>query len=177
MNSPLPAVTLKLDVCSVERLLDADGSPLTAPRIHPEAAQAIWDDAKMNAGGKARFHVAVTVPPGDLARVAEVRAGIAQHFTRERDAADQELREIYRDAWRSSCIGVAAATLLLIASELLLNFGTRPFMEAAGRALIILAWVALWHPADLLIYAHLPVRRKRDLARALAGAEVTLRPR
>ncbi|MDD5200949.1 MAG: hypothetical protein PHC88_14230 [Terrimicrobiaceae bacterium] len=69
------------------------------------------------------------------------------------------------------------AVLLLIASELLLNFETRPYRGAAGRALIVLAWVALWHPADLLLYAHLPVRRKRDLARALANAEVTLHAR
>ena len=37
--------TITLNVHSVERLLDADGSPLLCPRIHPEAARSILYDA------------------------------------------------------------------------------------------------------------------------------------
>jgi hypothetical protein len=37
--------------------------------------------------------------------------------------------------------------------------------------MIIVAWVAIWSPAELLLYAHLPVRRRRNLAQALARRE------
>ncbi|MEI8311832.1 MAG: hypothetical protein WCH98_13855 [Verrucomicrobiota bacterium] len=47
--------------------------------------------------------------------------------------------------------------------------------EFLSRGLVIVAWVALWRPAELLVYDHLPLRKQRKLARKAAEADVVLR--
>ncbi|HEY5952745.1 MAG TPA: hypothetical protein VIT18_00180 [Terrimicrobiaceae bacterium] len=67
--------TITLDVHSVERLLDSDGSPLLGPRIHPEAARSIFRDAEGLRADNG-FQVAIRVPQQDLPRRPEVEAAI-----------------------------------------------------------------------------------------------------
>ena len=47
-------------------------------------------------------------------------------------------------------------------------------VKAVSESLTVFAWVAMWRPAELLLYEHWPVRRKRRLAQRLAQAEVVL---
>ena len=44
------------------------------------------------------------------------------------------------------------------------------------ESLTLIAWVALWRPAELLLYEHWPVRRQRQLARRMidAGADAVV---
>jgi hypothetical protein len=53
-------------------------------------------------------------------------------------------------------------------------------LEAMPRAfdeeLIILAWIALWRPAEALGYEWIPFVRKRLLYERLAGIKVSVRP-
>lgn len=174
MNPAPSEALLSLNVTSVDALLDAAGSPLAAPHIHPEAADALRTQAQ-NATAPA-FRITITVPAADLARGAEVEAAVRENFLHEQAATTQSLRELYRDARKSTLVGVGVGALLLLISELLLTFGGRPMTDALGRAMIIFAWVALWHPADLWLYANLPLRRRRRLAVRIAEAKVTLQP-
>jgi hypothetical protein len=43
------------------------------------------------------------------------------------------------------------------------------------EGLIILAWLALWRPAEALMYEWVPVYRKRRLFERLAGIRVSVR--
>jgi hypothetical protein len=65
-------IVLRVDVHSVDRLLDRDGSPLIGPRIHPDVARAIRADAAAYPKGS-RFQIRVGVParrPGPCPRGA-----------------------------------------------------------------------------------------------------------
>jgi hypothetical protein len=64
---------------------------------------------------------------------------------------------------------------LLAGSEAILFLGNGRLVTTLSESMIIFAWVAMWSPAELLLYAHLPVRRHRNLAQALARAGVVLR--
>lgn len=166
---------VKIAVRSVDGLLDRDGSPLASPGIHPEVAREILLKTK-TCDAKKEFRIEFDVPAADAGRTGEVRAALSQHFQHDGVEAEQELAELYRDARRSSVIGLAAALILVIFSEILINFAPAPLLVAIGRGLIILAWVALWHPADLFLYAHFPIRRRKRLAKSLSEAEVVLIP-
>lgn len=166
---------VKIAIRSVDSLLDSDGSPLASPGIHPEVAREILLKTK-SCDAKKEFRIEFEVPAADAVRTEEVRAALSQHFQHDGVEAEQELAELYRDARRSSAIGLTAALLLVVASELLINFGSYNLLIAIGRGLIILAWVALWHPADLFLYAHFPIRRRKRLAKSLSEAEVVLIP-
>lgn len=53
-------------------------------------------------------------------------------------------------------------------------FGTLP--QILDEGLIILAWLALWRPAEMLLYGWIPLRRKRRLYERFAGIRVFVRP-
>lgn len=166
---------VKIAVRSVDGLLDREGSPLASPGIHSEVEREILLKTK-TCDAKKKFRIEFEVPAADAGRTEEVRTALSRHFQHDGVEAEQELAELYRDARRSSAIGLAAALILVIFSELLINFGSYSLLVAIGRGLIILAWVALWHPADLFLYAHFPIRRRKRLAKSLSEAEVVLIP-
>jgi len=164
---------IRLAVRSVDALLDGEGSPVVEPRIHPDAAEAIWTEA-VRAKNAGAFEICLTVPAADEARIPEAAAAIHHHFQRRGEDLGEELREIFREGRRSLAIGLLVVAGLIAASEGLLYLNASRLMYVLSESLIIIAWVALWHPAELLLYAHFPVRQQKKTAQALARAAVRL---
>jgi len=163
-----------LHVRSVDELLDADGSPLLEPRLHPEFAATVWTEA-LRRNKAASFQLEVTVPPADAERHAEVSEALRFHFLKQQREYADELRGIFRDGRRSLCIGILVVALLLMLAEAIPYLWERRLAYAISESLIIVAWVVLWHPAELLLFAHFPVRKHCRLAGELAAARVSLR--
>jgi len=175
MKPPPPAeATLKLEVRSVKQLLDHDGSPLVEPRIHPDVAEVLWSDALESAKSE-RFRIEITAPFVGSEQEAEVREAIRYHYAWDAKKAREEIEETLRDGRKSLAVGLLVVFLLLAISEAILVFGSGRFATAISESLIIFAWVAIWSPAELLLYAHIPIRRRRKLALKLAESEVVVR--
>ncbi len=174
-NSPQPT-TLTVAVRSVQLLLDDENCPFIGPRLDPRVADVLRAEASLAKMKKPAFRVIVQIPGGDTSRISEVREAVRNHFEAAVAASELELKALFRDARRSSGIALLIAVLLMALSEILFALDGRPLADALARGLIILSWVALWHPADLLLYAHLPIRENRKLSRALAEATVEIQP-
>lgn len=175
MNSfQSPENPITLDISSVDDLLDADSSPLNELRLHPDVAEAIWTQA-LQQPKKEKVRIELIVPTDEVARGAEVTKAIHYHFAKRTVDFKEELREIFKDGWRSLAIGLLVVAALLAISEGIPHFGSGRTVTALSESLIILAWVAIWHPGDLLLYAHFPVRNHLRLAKVLAQAKVILR--
>lgn len=166
---------IKLEVHSVEQLLDKNGSPIVEKRIHPEVAKVIWEEAQEEPYSE-RFVIEVTVPEADVTRSAEVGEAIRYHYFWESDNAKEEIRETLKEGRIGLGVGMIVVVFLLAASEAIFLLGSGRFMAAVAESLIIFCWVAIWSPAELLLYAHLPIRRRRKLAQKLTEAKVVLRP-
>ena len=166
-------IVLSFDVHSVDRLLDRDGSPLIGPRIHPEVARTIRAEAAEHPKGS-RFRIRIGVPSADLGRLNEVRAAIGSHFQEECADAEGEIRTLaYKGRW-TFLVAFLVVGLVILANEAIVSLFEGRFITVLSESLIIVAWVTLWGPAETLLFSHFPVRRARDLARALASAAVTL---
>jgi hypothetical protein len=163
-------------VHSVERLLDADGSPLLYPRIRPEAAGRIFYDAE-GQGPNGSFRVAIRVPPQDLPRGSEVEATPHAHFATETANAGCELREALRSGGYSLLLALLAVAGLVMFAEWLQVLGEGRLYKYLGESLIIIGWVTLWTPIELPLFDHFPIRRRRNIARTLARSHAVLEPR
>ncbi|MEI8386751.1 MAG: hypothetical protein WCG76_04055 [Verrucomicrobiota bacterium] len=170
---PMPQETLSIQVRSVEEMIRAD-SPVISSRLHPDVSEALWN-AIRQVNPKAAFRFEIVVPASDLSREGEVREALHQHFHNEVASLSEGIREILCNGWASARIGGALALFLLLISEGLLLLNERMLPEFLSRGLVIVAWVALWRPAELLVYDHLPLRKQRKLARKAAEADVVLR--
>jgi hypothetical protein len=172
-DSATSSSPIRLALHSVDGLLDAEGSPLAEPRLHPEFAHAVWSEA-LQSKSTSGFHLELTVPIADSHRQAEVAEAVRFHFQNRQSAFGEELRALFQDGRRSLVIGLLVVALLLTLAEAIPYLWERRLAYAVSESLIIVAWVVLWHPAELLLYAHFPVRRHRKLAGALAEARVAL---
>ncbi len=65
---------------------------------------------------------------------------------------------------------------LVILAEFLQTLGTGRFYELLGESLVIIGWVTLWGPLDLLLFERHRIRRRRNTAKMLSAAQVALVP-
>ncbi len=89
---------------------------------------------------------------------------------------EQELKTIHREEIQALAIGLAILAVSLALAQLVLNsgwpMGIRDFF---GNGLfLVAAWVGMWYPLELLIYAARPHRSERKLLRTLSGLEVAV---
>lgn len=160
----------------MDQLLDIEGSPLTAPRIHPEAAHALYFDAK-KLGANKDFQIEVTVPSAELHRGAEVETAVRTHFLTEESDAGSELLTALRRGWLSLLFALMVVAAMVVLSEWLQTLGTGRIYSLLGESLVIIGWVTLWMPAETLLFEQFAIRHRRALARSLGRAEVKLLPR
>lgn len=107
--------------------------------------------------------------PGDL------QAALENYYGRMSSSAHWALREHFRSGqW--TLVGGAGIFLVSMGLRTTLGrlFGTLP--QLLDEGLIILAWLALWRPAEMLIYGWMPLRRRQRLYERLAGIRVFVRP-
>jgi hypothetical protein len=107
--------------------------------------------------------------PTDLQRAIE------NYYGRMASTARRALRE---HIWSSEWTLLAGVLVFLFSMGLrsLLGrlLGTLP--QILDEGLIILAWLALWRPAEMLLYGWVPLRRKQQLYERLARIRVFVRP-
>lgn len=165
---------IRMEVRSVDQLLNPEASPFPCPRLDPAAGERILKTA-LTIPRAVGFIVEFTVPAADLGREEEVRKALDVLAREAMEDAEKELRDIFRNGRFSLFIGFIAVALLMVLTELLLLVGGgSATVRAITESLVIVYWVILWRPAELLLYDHFPVRRRRSAARALARSELRL---
>jgi hypothetical protein len=165
--------TLILDVISVDAFLALDSRILTEERLHPDAAAHLFADAAKNAKAK-EYQINIGVPEADLDRKPEVKAAINNFFTCEIERSHQELQEIFHDGRITTSVGLFFVAILLGIAQAITGISDGHLATAISESITVFAWVAMWRPAELLLYDHWPARRRIKQATKLARAKVSL---
>jgi hypothetical protein len=119
------------------------------------------------------WHLNVHVTEGDqLAN--DLQTAIESYYERNAASARRELREHRLTAELALLAGVTLFVLCMVARQLLLA-AVGDVSRVLDEGLIVLAWLALWRPAEALLYEWVPLYRKRRLYERLAGIRVSIR--
>jgi hypothetical protein len=111
---------------------------------------------------------------GGAASAAELQAAIENYYGRLASSARRALREHLWMGQLALLAGVIIFVLCTTARGIIRGtFGALP--QVLDQGLIILAWLALWRPAEALGYEWVPLYRKRRLFQRLAGIRVFVR--
>lgn len=175
MSTHTNLVKLPISLSSVDGLIDAQGSPVIQPHIHPDAAAWIFDEAKENPT-RSGYHIEICVPADDLSRRDEVESLVHAYFQAQALYANREFSEVLRKGLASLFRAFLVVAALVILAEYVQSLGSGRLYELLGESLIIIGWVTLWTPLDLLLFERHRIRRRRNTAQKLAVAKVTLSP-
>jgi len=111
---------------------------------------------------------------GGAASAADLQAAIENYYGRLASSARRALREHLWVGQLALLAGVVIFLLCMAARGIIRGtLGGLP--QVLDQGLIILAWLALWRPAEVLGYEWVPLYRKRRLFQRLAGIRVFVR--
>jgi hypothetical protein len=149
-----------------------DPSPFWDRDLDRTAAQFIEEEfsEKMSAGV---WHLHVHAQEGTTS-AADLQAAVENYYGRLASSERRSLREHF---WMAQLVLAGGVLIFLI------SMGARAIAYSAfgkmplglDEGLIILAWLALWRPAEALLYEWVPLYRKRRLFERLAGIRVSVR--
>ncbi|MBX3683238.1 MAG: hypothetical protein KF731_11380, partial [Thauera sp.] len=89
------------------------------------------------------------------------------------DPAGVVIRGVFRFARVSTAVGLLCVVVVLACAQAIPEDAGK-LMNGVRESLNIFAWVAMWRPAELWLYAHLPERHWRRLALRLGQATVSV---
>jgi hypothetical protein len=111
--------------------------------------------------------------PLDPERV--VREAVANYFAYRVDLARLELRRMLQQGRSSLLVGLTFLTVCMSVRELVGGLGTADWLRVLQEGLLILGWVAMWRPIEILLYDWWPIRARRDTYTRLAAMQVEVR--
>ncbi|MBS7539272.1 hypothetical protein [Ancylobacter lacus] len=176
---PRRAGRIDLHVDDPRQLLDMlDPFPFRERGLDPELEDYVEERAGDTPPGSA-LELAIHLPPeaaaGELARsLPEIVSG---HFTRRAERASRDLARLFADGRTALAVGLVVLALCLGLGQFLVSlFPNSRLAAVAMEGLVILGWVANWHPMEIFLFEWWPLVKQRRLYRRLAAARVTLTP-
>ena len=175
VSKAIKASEVVINVRNVDRLLIRSGSLFYGKRmLASDAEEFIVEEVTM---GSARrdIHLKIYLHEGEASRGDEIGAAIHQHFTYRRKKSERELRRILQLGWQSLLISIVFLGILISLTLVIIKLLPEGGLSLTFREiLIILGWVALWRPADRLLYEWRPFKREVNLFRKLEQCEVEI---
>lgn len=105
----------------------------------------------------------------------DLQTALENYYGRMATSARRAVREHLRSSEWTLVAGMGVFLLSMGLRSMLGGLlGALP--QILDEGLIILAWLALWRPAEMLLYGWVPLRRKQQLYERLAGIRVFVRP-
>ena len=167
------AATVSIHVRELAQLFNSlDPSPFWDRDLDRVAAEFIEDEFrdKQSAGV---WHLHVHVLEGDTSPT-DLQAAVENYYGRLANSSRIALRE---HLWMGqlALLGGLAIFLLSMGARGILSGMLGHLPPILDEGLILLAWLALWRPAEALIYGWVPFYRNRRLFERLAGIRVLVR--
>ena len=149
-----------------------DPSPFWDRDLDRDAADFIEDEFSDKRSAD-RWHLHVYAY-GGTASAADLQAAIERYYERLAASTRLQLREQMRVGEIALLAGVAVFSIC-ISLRGILQSTLHGLPRGLDEGLIVLAWIALWRPIEVLAYGWVPLFRKRRLYGRLARVQVSVR--
>jgi hypothetical protein len=166
---------IEIRIARIDQLFNSfDPSPFDERDLDDDAEAHIADWARelpKDAPIRLRLHM-----PKEEAQRAEERglaAALTRYFEQRAQWIERDQRELFRLGWRYLAMGFVVLTACLLLSQLLPRLlGDGQTTRIIQEGLVILGWVANWKPLETFLYDWWPLKRRADLYRRIAAADV-----
>lgn len=156
---------------------ELDPSPLVGRDLDEQVEGYILARARELSASE--YALTLHMPAREMPNQQEATAladAITAYFRHRRDQEARKLRSLFREGRQALAIGVAFLFICGILGWIALRELSAPLGSFLDEGLLIIGWVALWRPLELLLYDWRPVRREWRVLDALGRMSVEFRP-
>jgi hypothetical protein len=172
-----------VQLCRPDELFVVDPSALlhdTADaRIRP-GIDELLDELLARPRSRRNPRLVVTLPAHEVDddTAPRLTAAVSRWCVQRIEQDERETRVLWRQGLRSLRSGVLLFVIgLLFSSEFLAPEIPDILQEVLGNGIfLVIAWVGLWYPLDLLFFARQPLRREIQVLNSMARQPIEVRP-
>ena len=164
-----------LELNDVNQLLIGPDSLFYGKRnLNRDAEEIIIEEATMVSRND-HIQLKIHLRNHDISRKDEVVTAIHQHFKYRRKKSEWQLKQTLHLGWKSLLGSIVFFAFLIFITLIIIRLIPEGRLSLTFREiLIILGWVALWRPADLLLYEWRPIKREVNLFRKIEQCKVEI---
>jgi hypothetical protein len=164
---------IDIRIHTLAQLYDAmDPAPFHDKALDPRAEDYILSCARESAA-----HEPVTLrvhgPPDLREHASEIASAVHAHFGLALQSAERHGRQRVRTGRGALVLGLVVLVTSLVLRSLLPDDPSTA-LDAVREGLLILGWVALWRPVEILLFERWESRQELQRLRALAQARIEL---
>ena len=166
--------TIEIRIGSLAQLFDAlDPAPLPARALDRTAASYILTSAGTRRTTEP-LRLLVHLSESLRAHAADATDAIHEHFRLAHAQGERNFRRRLGIGGRALAValGVLAGSIGL--RSLLGDLEGRALAQGLGEGLLILGWVAMWRPVEILLFEHWESHRDHALLKRLAGIPIEI---
>lgn len=166
--------TIELRISSLAQLYDAlDPAPLQARALDANVERYILNAAAAHRPIES-LRLLVHLSESLRAHAADATDAIHAHFSRVHEQGERTFRRRLRTGGRTLVValGVLAASLWLRSQLSDVEGGA--FARGLSEGLLILGWVALWRPVEILLFEHWESHLDHEMVERLASIPIEL---
>ncbi len=164
-----------LELNNVDQLLIAPDSLFYGKRMLSRDAEELIIEETTMASSNDQIHLKIYLHNDEITGKDQISTAIHQHFTYRRKKTERQLKMVLQLGWQSLLISMVFFGFLVLLTLVIIKlFPEGEVSRTFREILIILGWVALWRPADLLLYEWRPFKREVNLFRKLEQCEVEI---
>lgn len=167
---------IELRLRDVDQLFDAlDPAPFHEKELNSNAEEYLVESAKELLSGVPREIVLYVDRPkyvdGDIA----IGSAIRDHFARRSTQLQRAMRRLLRRGFVSLLIGLSFLTAMFALAQALGAWvGDHAVARVLHEGLMIIGWVAMWKPLEILLYDWWPILAERRLFDRLSRVPVRI---
>jgi hypothetical protein len=177
-TSPQPEAKIEISLNRLSQLFNSlDPSPFHERDLDQDAEDYIISSAE-EIWHRGALRLVIHLPADQVPEPGVFSLADAVHnFFSYREAHERRrLRLLFRDGRIALAIGLTFLFCCVALREFIAAFQHSAASDIFGEGLLIIGWVAMWHPLEIFLYEWVPIRRRCKILGTLATIPVTVQP-
>jgi hypothetical protein len=163
---------IKLQLQNINELLRSPGSTYRKRTLKADAEEFIVEEAEAYPR-KAELNLKIYLALSEVKHKDDIAPAIHNHFLYRRTQSKKKYKRIFQYGWRTLFIALGLLALIYFFTQITLHLMPHNRLVLFFReSFIILGWVALWRPLELLLYDWYPIKSNIRLYNRLEQSNV-----
>jgi len=168
-------VLVELRLSSLRQLFNSlDPAPFHEQDLDKDAEAYIVDSAREFALAEP-MKLVLHLPRAEASAAGRLETAAHNYFAYRRGVVARELKAKLAEGRNTLAIALVFLALCLALRQTVLSLDPGPATHVLGEGLLIVGWVAMWRPIEVLLYDWWPIRRRMQRLDKLSRVPVEVR--